>query len=127
MESYSKFWTNVMSTRVKVVGEGTEDLSQSGEMISEGRTSYYNYRPSQDQDHSDLAENYTDFISILEDYRATDNEDDDGIIDKKLIRGSLDLANPDMKDDNQVRTVIRYFGLPPPHLVIFSSLKARNI
>ena len=110
MESYSKFWTNVMSTRVKVVGEGTEDLSQSAEMISEGRTSYYNYKAGHQQVQRNPAENYTDFISILEDYRATDNEDDDGIIDKKLIRGSLDLANPDMKDDNQVRTVIRYFS-----------------
>ena len=117
MESYSKFWTNVMSTRVKVEGEGegAEELSQSGEMISEGRTSYYNYRPGHQEDQSDLAENYTDFISILEDYRATDNDDDDdGIIDKKLIRGSLDLANPSMKDDNQVRTVIRYFSYSNP-------------
>ena len=96
-----------MSTRVMVEGEGeeAEELSQSGKMISEGRTSYYNYRPGIQQDQSDLAENYTDFISILEDYRATDNDnDDDGIIDKKLIRGSLDLANPSMKDDNQVRS-----------------------
>ena len=114
MESYSKFWTNVMSTRVMVVGEETEDLRHSGEMVSEARTSYYNYRPGH---HSDLAQNYSDFISISQDHRPTDDDGDeddhedyddgDGIIDKKQIR---DLADPNMKDDNQVRTVIRYFS-----------------
>ena len=91
-------------------------------MISEGRTSYYNYSPAnQQQQLSDLAENYTDFISILEDNRGTDDDDDGDeveIIDKKQITQSSELGNSNMKDDNQVRTVIRYFSLYVNHLLI---------
>ena len=108
MESYGKFWTNVMSTRVRVVGETEENPSQSVELISEGRTSYYNYRADH---YTDLAENYTDFISISDDTDDGHEDDHDEIIDKKQIRESLERANSNMKDDNQVRTVIRYFSL----------------
>ena len=41
-----------------------QEPGKSEEMVSEGRTSYYSYSPG--LQHSDLVENYTDFISILE-------------------------------------------------------------
>ena len=107
VESYGKFWTNVMSTRVRVgEEEEEEELSKSEEVVSEGRTSYYSYSPG--LQHSDLVENYTDFISILE-----HNHDDDEveIIDKKQIKENSEAAHSIMKDNNQVRTVIRYFSL----------------
>ena len=104
VESYGKFWTNVMSTRVRV-GEEEKELSKSEEMVSEGRTSYYSYSPG--QQHSDLVENYTDFISILE-----HNDDDEvEIIDKKQIKENSEAAHSNMKDNNQVRSVTRYFSL----------------
>ena len=113
MESYGKFWTNVMSTRVRVGEEEEEEeedeLSKSEEMVSEGRTSYYSYSPG--LQHSDLVENYTDFISILEHNRGTDDDDEVEIIDKKQIKENSEAAHSIMKDNNQVRTVIRYFSL----------------
>ena len=124
MESYGKFWTNVMSTRVRVGEEEEEELREGGKMISESRTSYYNYNPAnQQQQLSDLAENYTDFISILEDNRATDDDGDGDeveIIDKKQITQRSELGDSNMKDDNQVRTVIRYFSLYFNHLTKYT-------
>ena len=107
VESYGKFWTNVMSTRVRVgeEEEEEEELRKSEEMVSEGRTSYYSYSPG--LQHSDLVENYTDFISILE-----HNDDDEvEIIDKKQIKENSEPAHSSMKDNNQVRSVTRYFSL----------------
>ena len=124
--NYGKFWTNVMSTRVRVgeEEEEEEELRQSVEMISEGRTSYYNYRPA---NTSDLAENYTDFVSILQDYRGTDEDGDEvEIIEKTQIRESSEPANSNMKDDNQVRTVIRYFSLYVNHLTILLLPKSKE-
>ena len=53
-----------------------------------------------DQQEVGQPDNYTDFMSLFEDYSGSDDE----IIDRTQIRDSSD-----MKDYNQVRTITGYF------------------
>ena len=92
VESYSQFWTNIVSAGVMVEGQGGDHGNSGGHTGADVRTSYYHYNNGDGQ-LSQVEENYTDFMSLFEDYSGSD----DGIIDRTKIGSSSD-----MKDDNQV-------------------------
>ena len=91
--SYSQFWTNIMSARVMVRGEG--DPGTSGHTGTDIRNSYYHYnRVGDNTEQFSHGDNYTDFMSLFQDYSDSDEE-------MKTRIGN----SSDMKDDNQVRAL----------------------
>merc|ERR1712178_438972 len=63
VESYSVFWVNVTSNKVYIKSD--EKDSVSSKLISDKRTSYYNYVEYEDETRAE-AENLTDFMLLFQ-------------------------------------------------------------
>ena len=99
VESYQVYWVNVISNKVFVKNNTSDDVVSN--VISDKRTSYYDYKVNQGEEgqvESNIG-NYTDFLNLLQDNTRLDVDWDD----KKQIPNMIsDSVLLDMKHHTKV-------------------------